>query len=85
MLEVRDIIAPLLRDLPVNVRSALSRWYVSGDDIETICRECNLSQTEFVEMKRLLRALVAERRASAGRKPPVHADARVLSVGRQPA
>jgi hypothetical protein len=65
----RAIIAPLVRDLPNNVRRALRMWYVDNASVEYICSECGLAPEQFWELRANLRARHAELR-ELSRIPP---------------
>jgi hypothetical protein len=62
LVEARKIIAPLLRDLPDDVREALRSWYVKGESAEAICINYNFTPVQFSEMKQALRARFVELR-----------------------
>ena len=68
--EAQDFLASLLRELPDNVRGALSDWYTTGESVEAICQHWSVPIGQLAETRRELRSRVDELPGNLKSKPP---------------
>jgi len=68
MNETTQVAASVLQAMPLRDREALDRFFLQGQSPETICREMQLSHSQFAAIRTGARQQFEERRQTGGRR-----------------